>query len=145
MSYHTWITYGYGVRTDNIKVKSLEALQNLIALAPLAKEDFKNWFEENNIESPTIEDYYEYDENDGCHLAAILRMVIMETEGVELTACNDFEDRDYLIYEPIYPWGLTAVDRTMTKEKIEAILQKHLSIITDNIPMCDYQEAENGG
>ena len=26
MSYHTWITYGYGVRTDNIKVKSLEAL-----------------------------------------------------------------------------------------------------------------------
>ena len=76
MSYHTWITYGYGVRTDNIKVKSLEALQNLIALAPLAKEDFKNWFEENNIESPTIEDYYEYDENDGCHLAAILRMVI---------------------------------------------------------------------
>lgn len=145
MSYHTWITYGYGVRTDNIKVKSLEALQNLIALAPLAKEDFKNWFEENNIESPTIEDYYEYDENDGCHLAAILRMVIMETEGVELTACNDFEDRDYLIYEPIYPWGLTDVDRTMTKEKIEAILQKHLSIITDNVPMCDYQEAENGG
>lgn len=145
MSYHTWITYGYGVRTDNIKVKSLEALQNLIALAPLAKEDFKNWFEENNIESPTIEDYYEYDDNDGCHLAAILRMVIMETEGVELTACNDFEDRDYLIYEPIYPWGLTDVDRTMTKEKIEIILQKHLSIITDNIPMCDYQEAENGG
>ena len=145
MSYHTWITYGYGVRTDNIKVKSLEALQNLIALAPLAKEDFKNWFEENNIESPTIEDYYEYDENDGCHLAAILRMVIMESEGVELTACNDFEDRDYLIYEPIYPWGLTDVDRTMTKEKIEAILQKHLSIITDNVPICDYQEAENGG
>ena len=145
MSYHTWITYGYGVRTDNIKVKSLEALQNLIALAPLAKEDFKNWFEENNIESPTIEDYYEYDDNDGCHLAAILRMVILETEGVELTACNDFEDKDYLIYEPIYPWGLTEIDKTMTKEKIEAILHKHLSIITDNVPICDYQEAENGG
>ena len=69
----------------------------------------------------------------------------METEGVELTACYDFEDKDYLIYEPIYPWGLTEIDKTMTKEKIEIILQKHLSIITDNIPMCDYQEAENGG
>ena len=145
MSYHTWHTYGYGIRTDDIKVKSVEALQALLALAPLTQQDFKEWFEENHIKSPTIEDYYEYDDNDGCHLAAILRMVIMETEGVEFTACNDFEDRDYLIYEPIYPWGLTDVDRTMTKEKLEAILQKHLSIITDNVPMCDYQEAENGG
>lgn len=145
MSYHTWITYGYGVRTDNIKVKSLEALQNLIALAPLAKEDFKNWFEENNIESPTIEDYYEYDENDGCHLAAILRMVILETEGVEFTACNNFSDQDFLIYEPIYPWGLTEIDKTMTKEKLESILCKYLSMITEIVPEFGYQEAENGG
>lgn len=145
MSYHTWITYGYGVRTDNIKVKSLEALQNLIAHAPLAKEDFKNWFEENNIESPTIEDYYEYDENDGCHLAAILRMVILETEGVEFTACNNFSDQDFLIYEPIYPWGLTEIDKTMTKEKMESILCKYLSMITEIVPEFGYQEAENGG
>ena len=135
MSYQTWHTYGYGIRTDDIKVKSVEALQALLALAPLTQQDFKEWFETNEIESPTLEDYYEYDDNDGCHLAAILRMVIMETEGVEFTACNDLEDRDYLIYEPIYPWGLTDVDRTMTKEKLEAILQKHLSIITDNVPM----------
>ena len=145
MSYHTWITYGYGVRTDNIKVKSLEALQNLIALAPLAKEDFKNWFEENNIESPTIEDYYEYDDNDGCHLAAILSMVIKETEGVEFTACNNFSDQDFLLYEPIYPWWLTQIDKTMTREKVECIIHKYLSMLTDNVPKIGYQEAENGG
>lgn len=145
MGYHTWHTYGYGVRTDNIKVKSVEALQELLAIAPLAEQDFKDWFKENNIENPTLEDYYEYEDNDGCHLAAILRMVIMETEGVELTACNDFEDKDYLIFEPLYPWGLTDVDRAMTKEKLEAIFEKYLSMITENIPICDYQEAENGG
>lgn len=145
MSYHTWITYGYGVRTDNIKVKSLEALQNLIALAPLVKEDFKNWFEENNIESPTIEDYYEYDDNDGCHLAAILRMVILETEGVDLTACNNFSDEDFLLYEPLYPWGLTEIDKTITKEKLEGIFNKYLSMITENVTEFGYQEAENGG
>ncbi len=145
MSYHTWITYGYGVRTDNIKLKSLEALQNLIALAPLAKEDFMNWFEENNIESPTIEDYYEYDESDGCHLAAILRMVILETEGVDLTACNNFSNEDFLLYEPLYPWGLTEIDKTITKEKLNTIFHKYLSMITDNVPEFGYQEAENGG
>lgn len=145
MSYHTWITYGYGVRTDNIKVKSLEALQNLIALAPLVKEDFKNWFEENNIESPTIEDYYEYDDNDGCHLAAILGMVILETEGVDLTACNNLSDEDFLLYEPLYPWGLTEIDKTITKEKLEGIFNKYLSMITENVPEFGYQEAENGG
>ena len=145
MSYHTWHTYGYGVRTDDIKVKSVEALQELLAIAPLAEQDFKAWFKENNIEEPTLEDYYEYEDNDGCHLAAILRMVIMETEGVELTACNDFDDKDYLLFEPLYPWGLTDVDRAMTKEKLEAIFEKYLSMITENIPICDYQEAENGG
>lgn len=145
MSYHTWHTYGYGVRTDDVKVKSVEALQELLAIAPLAQQDFKDWFEANNIENPTLEDYYEYEDNDGCHLAAILRMVIMETEGVELTACNDFKDRDYLLFEPLYPWGLTDVDRAMTKEKLEAIFEKYLSMITEHIPICDYQEAENGG
>ena len=99
----------------------------------------------DNIESPTIEDYYEYDENDGCHLAAILRMVILETEGVEFTACNNFSDQDFLIYEPIYPWGLTEIDKTMTKEKLESILCKYLSMITEIVPEFGYQEAENGG
>ena len=98
-----------------------------------------------SIESPTIEDYYEYDENDGCHLAAILRMVILETEGVEFTACNNFSDQDFLLYEPIYPWGLTEIDKTMTKEKLESILCKYLSMITEIVPEFGYQEAENGG
>ena len=145
MSYHTWHTYGYGVRTDNIKVKSLEALQALIALAPLTEKDFSDWFKENEIENPTLEDYYEYDDNDGCHLAAIMRMVIMETEGVELTACNDFDDKDFLIFEPLYPWGLTEIDKTMTKEKLEGIFCKYFSMITDDLIDLDYQEAENGG
>ena len=145
MSYHTWHTYGYGVRTDDIKVKTLESLQSLIALAPLVEEDFRTWFKENQIENPTIEDYYEYDDNDGCHLAAILKMVIWEIEGIDLTACNDFNDKDFLLFEPLYPWGLTELDKTMTKEKLERIFNKYLSIITDNIPILDYQEAENGG
>lgn len=145
MSYHTWHTYGYGIRTDDIKVKSVEALQALLALAPLTQQDFKEWFETNEIESPTLEDYYEYDDNDGCHLAAILRMVILETEGVELTACNNFSDQDFLLYEPLYPWGLTEIDKTITKEKLESIFCKYLSMITENVPEFGYQEAENGG
>ena len=145
MSYHTWHTYGYGIRTDDIKVKSVESLQALLALAPLAQQDFKEWFETNEIETPTLEDYYEYEDNDGCRLAAVLRMVVLETEGVDLTACNDFEDRDYLIYEPIYPWGLTETDKTMTKEKLNTIFHKYLSMITDEVPEFGYQEAENGG
>ena len=86
-----------------------------------------------------------YDDNDGCNLAAILRMVILETEGVELTACNNFSDQDFLLYEPLYPWGLTEIDKTITKEKLESIFCKYLSMITENVPEFGYQEAENGG
>ena len=145
MSYHTWHTYGYGVRTDNIKVKSVDALQALIALAPLTEKDFKDWFEENKIENPTLEDYYDYDDTNGCNLAGVLKMVIMETENVELTACCDFNDEDYLIYEPIYPWNLTNVDRVMTKEKLNDIFVKYFSMISDTMLDIGFQEAENGG
>ena len=125
--------------------KSLEALQALIALAPLTEKDFSDWFKENEIENPTLEDYYEYDDNDGCHLAAIMSMVIMETEGVYLTACNNIREEDFLLYEPLYPWGLTEIDKTMTKEKLETIFCKYFSMITDDVIDLDYQEAENGG
>lgn len=145
MSYYSWHTYGYGVRTDDIKVKSLEALQSLVALAPQTERNFKNWFEENSIENPTLEDYYEYEQYDTCHLASVLRLVILETEGILLTDCNNLDDEDYLVYQPLYPWELNDVDKSMTRENLESIFHKYLSIITDEIPRFESQEVENGG
>ena len=145
MSYHTYHTYGYGVRTDNIKIKSVEKLQTLISLAPDTEASIKDWLEENGYIEPKVEDYLEYDEDEGCHLASILKMVIYELESVDLTACNDFDLWDYLIFEPAYPWGLTEKDKTITKEYLEEIYRKYLSIITDDVPQLDYQSVENGG
>ena len=42
MSYHTYHTYGYGVRTDNIKIKSVDKLQTLISLAPDTEATIKD-------------------------------------------------------------------------------------------------------
>ena len=49
------------------------------------------------------------------------------------------------MFEPLYPWGITEIDKTMTKEKLENIFHKYFSMITDDIIVLDHQEAENGG
>ena len=145
MSYHTYHTYGYGVRTDNIKIKSVDKLQTLISLAPDTEATIKDWLIDNGYEEPTIENYLEYDEEECCHLASILKMVIYELEGIDLTACNDLDLWEDLVFEPAYPWGLTEKDKTITKEHLEEIYRKYLSIITDDVPLLDYQSVENGG
>lgn len=145
MSYHTWHKYGYGVCTDKIQIRSLEALEKLISLAPEYEANIKEWLAKNKIDNPTIDDYLEYDEDEYCGLASILKAVIWEAEGVEFTACNNFDDDYYLIYEPSYPWRMLEADKIMTQERVEEILRKYILILTDEMPNVDYQSVENGG
>lgn len=145
MSYQTWHTYGYGVCTEKIQIRSVEDLEKLISLAPKYEMEIKEWLAENEIEKPTIDDYLEYDEDEYCKLASILKAVIFEVEEVEFTACNNFDGENYLIYEPSYPWHMSKADSSMTEERIEEILRKYISIVTNQMPEMDYQSVGNGG
>lgn len=89
--------------------------------------------------------YIEFDQDYNLGLAYILQQVILETEDIEFTACNDFDGRIYLLYEPSYPWDMPDRDMSLKEQDIIKILAKYLRFLTDeNIPV-DYHSPENGG
>ena len=49
------------------------------------------------------------------------------------------------MYPKLYPWQMQESDRDVTKERVEEILKKYVSIVSDTELEIDYQEAENGG
>ena len=148
MSYHTWHIYGYGIKVSDIEIGTVDRLKELLKLAPAYEKKVKEWLWVNDIREPAIEDILEYDRDFMLGLDTILKEVIQEAEGIEFTACNDFDDERYLVYEPDYPWYLTnrsGEEKELTEEKIKEMIEKYVSILTDEDVKVDYQSVENGG
>lgn len=145
MSFHTWHVYGYGVKVSDIKFDSIERLQALIHLAPELERNVEQWRVDNDVKISSVQDYYEYDEYEGLELAAIMKEVILEVEGIELTACSDFDNEIYLLYEQTYPWYLQDNEKDLTAEKLKEVLLKYFSLITDDPVEVDYYDPANGG
>lgn len=95
MSFTTWHNYGYALRTDNITIKSVKVLAELLRLAPEFEKEMQLYFEDCDIEEPEIDDYFEFQEYDNHGLASLMKMVLKETEQVEFTDCGDYDQ--YLI------------------------------------------------
>lgn len=145
MSYSTWHNYGYGICTSEIKIDSVERIEDLLSHAPKYQKEIHSWFKDCEITEPTVDDYIEFDQDYYMGLATILKEVISEAEDIELVACNDFDGIDFLIFEPLYPWQMTEKDLGMTEEKIEQIFDKYASILMDEPITIEYQEVANGG
>lgn len=145
MSMKTWINYGIGVCTSELEIKSLEAIKALVALSPCLEKDLKEYFEDCEIESPEIADYLEYDEDCRSGLAYLLQRVINDVENLMFTACDDYEGRIYLIYQPSYPWDMTDKEKSLSEADIKDILAKYLSMVTDDDLDVGEIEAENFG
>ena len=161
MSYNTWHTYGYGIRTDDIEVKSVKALEKLLKKAPEFYKDVREHFAECEIEHPTVQDYLNcsalslfpisglLEDPHSCHrgLAYLLREVIAESAGIELCDCDDVDGREFLLFTPEYPWYFKKRQKAyrMTEDKLDALFVRYLKIITDVPPKPGYEEVENGG
>ena len=145
MSYESWHNYGYGISTTKLEIDSVERIEALLSLAPEYQTEIRQWFEECEITEPTVDDYLEFDQDYNLGIATILRIVIQEAEKVEFLACDDCHCQRFLMYPKLYPWEIQAVDQGMTKERVEEILKKYVSIVSDTELEIDYQEAENGG
>lgn len=145
MSYDIWHNYGYGICVDDIGEENIERLQTLLLQAPEVKAKIESWLTERKIKAPSWDDYMEFDQD--CHLglATILSEVIAEVEGINLTACDDYDGNAYLLYKPMYPWQMGDMDCGQTEEKIVGIFRRYISILTDTPIEIDYQEVENGG
>lgn len=148
MSYKVYINYGYGVCTDDLEPHvNKETFTKLVSLAPNYKESIKNFLE-------SLEDVSSFEDNDlypdicdfEYSIAEVLAQVIKETENIEFTACSNFDDYHYLIFQPVYPWSqVSETEKKLTMDKIEEVIYKYTSIFVKDKLVADYQEVENGG
>ncbi|MFI3294011.1 MAG: hypothetical protein SNI70_10910 [Rikenellaceae bacterium] len=145
MSFQSWHTYGYGICVDHIDTTDITKLQALLTCAPKLNAEIQQHFLALEIDTPTWDDYMDFDEDYQLGLATILQRVISEAEGIELVACDDFENSQYLLYPPRYPWSMSSLDHELTEETIAAILHKYCVMLTDTPIEIDYEAPENGG
>ena len=137
--------YGYGIRVDDIVCSDVERLEQLLTTAPDFSAKLHGWLSETGINEPVWEDYMEYDQDFCLGLATILKEVIEETEGIQMTACDDYNSVTYLLYQPSYPWELTDQERNLTEQQVAEIIGRHVRILTSKPIEIDYQAVENGG
>ena len=145
MSTCTWITHGIGLCTSDVKVKSVEAIQELVALAPNFERKVKAYFADCGIENPQIEDYYAFDEYDRNGIAYFLQEVINEAEDIWVCACDDLAGRRYIIYEPSFPWELDERSKALTRKNVVDIITRFVSVISEDKFTIDDVSAENYG
>ena len=127
----TYHIYGFGVELSQLGEISLDRLEQLIGMAPVLESKIKKWFNDEKIKKPTLENYYEIDE-ENLGLPTLLKEVIFELEGVDLTACEDLNNKAFLLYESKYPWNMTPVDCFMTPERLSSLYRKYIRIISDS-------------
>ena len=148
MSYDTWHNYGIGLRTDDLNINA-HRIRDLIHMAPKFEKTLLSHISSDEIPwgSMFIDEIYEYlfDMNYWYGAASVLAEVINECEGIELCACDDFDGRQYVMYQPCYPWQLTERERSMTYDNIKDMFMKYVKVLTDDIVVIDEQAAHNGG
>ncbi len=132
MSNENWCPFGYGIRVDDIELKSVERLQTLISLYPDYEKNINKHFKERKIKNPTIKDYLEDEAIAECGLASILRIVIDGVEEIEFTDYEDIEGDAYLLYVPRYPWCWNEKDKTVTESMLYDCLQKYIGGSIEN-------------
>ena len=96
MAYSTWSTNGYGICVENLDF-TLDRLEKLVARAPEFQDELQTYFSEEGITKPSIDDYFDYDENYHGGIAFIRQRVINEAENIELSYVDDSNCNWYLI------------------------------------------------
>lgn len=145
MSHHTWHNYGYGICTDKLETAEVSRIQALIHCAPEYEKVVNQLLLEREITDPEPDDYLELEINSCYGMASILQDVILEAEGLILTACDNYDGSNYLLYMPSYPWHLQTNERSLTEETVRQIFAKYASILSNEVLEVDYQLVENGG
>lgn len=145
MSHHTWHNYGYGICTDKLENADVSRIKALLHCAPEYEKQAEELLLKRGITEPVADDYLEL-ELTGCYgIASLIEGVILEAEGIQFTACDDYNSANYLLYMPNYPWYLQPKEQNLTEESVRLIFAKYASILSDEELEVDYQSVENGG
>lgn len=130
--------FGYGVDLSKLNLENLEEF-----IKNYDYEYYKDMLEDFNdnkqdLTDGKILDYLnDYSNGYGYYgISAYLSDMINEKEDLELE-CYD-EVVDGYIYVPMsYPWERNQNTKNLTKEKLQEILEKYLSLITKKEIVCE--------
>ena len=147
MSYHSWTTDGYGICVDDIETTTTKLLE-LAAMKPEVLDDVRDYlndyfdgvYNDNDLKINDFDDL----EGDYCErgVAYILFHVIDE---IDVVYADDYDGVPYILYCPKYPWSMPENEKNLTREDVENIFKKYISILTDKPISMDYYSVENGG
>lgn len=154
MSFSTWHNYGIGINVDKLET-TIDKVRNFTILSPNIFNNITEYYEKNgssynDISLDTlIEDLEEIGIDNGClGLSALICEVIADVENIYLISCRDFDDVEYCIFPPMYPWNMTQAESRLTENDVMSLFEKYMSMLTDqSLRDLDYghQEVENGG
>ena len=157
--------HGYGICTDFAmdgkfkKIRTsedLEPLKKLINMAPKFAADHtvvtlqameKDIYEDEMSLAWVASDlmYAIFgDDAGGCGLSYILSLVIAECEDVHLATTLDCDCSEFLLFAKKFPWQLTEREKTITKDELDAIFSKYVSVLTDEPIEIQYMELNLG-
>lgn len=145
MSHVSWHNYGFGICTDTLASADVSRIRELIHCAPAYEAKVEDLLRDSEISDATSDDYLELEINNGYGIASIMAEVIGEAENVLLTACDNYDGEQYLLYMPSYPWSLRANEFNLTEERIRQIIEKYAAILSDEAVEVGYESVENGG
>lgn len=157
--------HGYGICTDfamdgkfrKIKtLEDLEPLKKLINMAPKFAADHtmatllsmeKNFIEDEASLAWVASDlmYAIFGDDAGsCGLSYILSLVIAECEDVHLATTLDADCSEFLLFAKKFPWQMTDREKVITKDDLDAIFSKYVSVLTDEPIDIQYMELDLG-
>ena len=146
MSYHTWITYGYGVKVDEIKTTP-ERLLKLAAEKPELLEKLTEFLneslEEYEVEKLTLEDFEDFDTVNYSSGTGIVLYEAIDEFTVEYV--DDYDGRTYVVFAQAYPWRMSEQEKALTENNVREVFEKYIKILTDEPVKVDYWIIENRG
>lgn len=145
MSHVSWHNYGFGICTDPLAAADVSRIRELIHCAPAYEAKVEDLLRDSGISDATADDYLELEINNCYGIASIMAEVIGEAEDLLLTACDNYDGEQYLLYMPSYPWSLRAEEHNLTEDHVRRIIEKYAAILSDEAVEVGYESVENGG
>lgn len=146
--------FGVAITEQNIVPKSSQALLDLIRMAPAYYESscielaeyakdklepgqsFAMLSVEELLNTLNCIDNLQVSRT----VAHVLEEVIQEAEEIEMDAVvDDYNDNEYLVFIPKYPWKLTRNEHDMTDITLADTLAKYIAVISDVEPIVKEQ------
>lgn len=123
---------GFGICFNHNKCgeTTVEKINKMLEEAPNLKKEISEWFEDLEVEKPTIEDYSDFEQDKYCGIPALLAMAINEKYNVDFLEYDADDNGLVYVYMPqLMPWQMTDFEKNLTENELINILSFFYNIL----------------